>query len=74
MEIEGLQKDDGILIMNTVGQIVQKFNSPQINNKFNLRQLNSGIYFVQVFNNKGMHAVLKIIKIKTILLFRHGNL
>jgi len=62
MEIEGLQKDNSVLIKNAVGQTVMMFNSPQNSNTFNLQKLSSGLYFVQIFNANGIRKILKIIK------------
>jgi hypothetical protein len=62
MEIEGLQKDDMVSIKNTLGQTVMTFNSRQTDNKFNLLQLASGVYFVQIFNASGLKTGLKVIK------------
>ncbi len=62
MEIEGLQKDDMVSVKNTLGQTVLTFNLPQNNNKFNLQQLASGVYFVQIFNASGLKTGLKVIK------------
>lgn len=62
MEIEGLQKDDMVSIKNTLGQTVMTFNSPQTDNKFNLLQLASGVYFVQILNPSGLKVGLKVIK------------
>lgn len=62
LEITGLQKDDMVSIKTTLGQNLRSFNSPQANNKFNVQQLASGVYIVQVANAKGVKACLKIIK------------
>jgi hypothetical protein len=62
IEIEGLQKDDRVLVKNILGQTVLIFNSPHTDNKFNLQGLASGMYFVQIGSTKETRTDLKIIK------------
>ncbi len=62
MEISGLQNDDKVVIKSTTGQTVLNFAASRNYNRFNLQQLNSGVYVVEIFNAKGHRAALKIIK------------
>lgn len=62
MEIRGLQKEDKVLIRNTLGQTLLTFNPPQNNIKFNLLHLAPGMYFVQIFSAKRLKSSLKFIK------------
>lgn len=61
MAIEGLIKNENVLIRNVLGQVVLACNSTN-NNKLNVRGLHAGLYYVQVSNNKMIKAVIKMVK------------
>jgi len=62
MDITGIEKEDLVTIKNTLGQTILRFKTPQNNNRFNLQELSSGIYFVQVFNANKIKSSMKVFK------------
>jgi hypothetical protein len=62
IEIMGLQNDDKVIILDMLGRKVLAFNSSQNNNKFDIEQLTSGMYILQVINSGLIKSNQKVIK------------
>ncbi len=61
IEITGLERSDKIIVFDMLGKIVLAYNSDS-NNKFDIHELASGIYVVQVIHNGIIKSNLKFIK------------
>lgn len=62
IEILGLTNEDKIFIIDMLGRKVLSFHSSQGNNKFDIQKLASGMYVLQVINNRMIKFNTKLIK------------
>lgn len=60
IRFDGVQNVKRIIITNITGQVVK--NDAVISNTVNTENLNKGMYFVTLINNKGEKATIKMIK------------
>ena len=62
IQLSGLKNDDRLLVLDMRGRTLLTFNSPRLNNKFDIQNLLPGMYILQVINSGLIKANIKVIK------------
>ncbi|WP_449495007.1 PA domain-containing protein [Brumimicrobium salinarum] len=60
---KGASQAEKAFIYNTIGALIEVYDLRDVNTSLDLNQLNSGIYFIQIRNNKGDSILIDKIRI-----------